>query len=375
MKILLTGGSTGGHFYPLIAVAESLYDRALQKKIIKPEIWYMDSSKYNPRALFDNDIQFIEVPAGKLRRYFSFLNFTDLFKTAIGIVLALINMWKLYPDVVFGKGGYSSFPALVAARFFGIPVVIHESDSRPGRVNAWAGKFAKRIAVSYPDAAEYFDSSKVAYTGNPIRREIRIPLNEGSHEQLGIDKTIPTLLILGGSQGSQLINDVILDSLPVLLEKYNIIHQTGRKNFAEVTRTAGVILANNKNSNRYKPLDYLNDLTIRLTSGAADLIVSRAGSTIFEIAAWQKPSIVIPISPAVSHDQTKNAFSYARAGACKVIEEHNLTTHVFIAEVENLMSNPAERKQLADNAGKFARLDSGDKIADVLLEIALEHEK
>ncbi|MBP9701744.1 MAG: UDP-N-acetylglucosamine--N-acetylmuramyl-(pentapeptide) pyrophosphoryl-undecaprenol N-acetylglucosamine transferase [Candidatus Pacebacteria bacterium] len=375
MKILLTGGSTGGHFYPLIAVAESLYDRALQKKIIKPEIWYMDSSKYNPRALFDNDIQFVEIPAGKLRRYFSFLNFTDLFKTAIGIVLALINMWKLYPDVVFGKGGYSSFPALVAARFFGIPIVIHESDSRPGRVNAWAGKFAKRIAVSYPDAAEYFDSSKVAYTGNPIRREIRIPLNEGSHEQLGIDKGIPTLLILGGSQGSQLINDVVLDSLPVLLEKYNIIHQTGRKNFAEVTRTAGVILTNNKNSNRYKPLDYLNDLTIRLTSGAADLIVSRAGSTIFEIAAWKKPSIVIPISPAVSHDQTKNAFSYARAGACKVIEEHNLTTHVFIAEVENLMSNRVERQQLADNAGKFARLDSGDKIADVLLEIALEHEK
>jgi UDP-N-acetylglucosamine--N-acetylmuramyl-(pentapeptide) pyrophosphoryl-undecaprenol N-acetylglucosamine transferase len=156
MKILLTGGSTGGHFYPLIAVAESLYDRANQKKIIKPEIWYMDSSKYNPRALFDNDIQYVEIPAGKLRRYFSFLNFTDLFKTATGIVLALINMWKIYPDVVFGKGGYSSFPALIAARFFGIPVVIHESDSRPGRVNAWAGKFAKRIAVSYPDAAEFF---------------------------------------------------------------------------------------------------------------------------------------------------------------------------------------------------------------------------
>lgn len=375
MKILLTGGSTGGHFYPLIAVAESLYDRALEKKIIKPEIWYMDSSKYNPRALFDNDIQYVEIPAGKLRRYFSFLNFTDLFKTGIGIILALINMWKIYPDVVFGKGGYSSFPALIAARFFGIPVVIHESDSKPGRVNAWAGKFARRIAVSYPDAAQYFDSSKVAYTGNPIRREIRIPLNEGSHEQLGIDKNIPTLLILGGSQGSQLINDVILDALPRLVEKYNVIHQTGRKNFAEVTRTAGVVLNGNQFSNRYKPLDYLNDLTIRLTSGAADLIVSRAGSTIFEIAAWKKPSIVIPISPAVSHDQTKNAFSYARAGACKVIEEHNLTTHVFTAEVDNLMQNKAERDILAQNAAKFARLDSGDKIADVLLEIALEHEK
>lgn len=375
MKILLTGGSTGGHFYPLIAVAESLYDRALEKKIIKPEIWYMDSSKYNPRALFDNDIQFVEIPAGKLRRYFSFLNFTDLFKTGTGIILALINMWKIYPDIVFSKGGYSSFPTLIAARFFGIPVVIHESDSKPGRVNAWAGKFAKRIAVSYPDAAEYFDSSKVAYTGNPIRREIRIPLAEGSHEQLGIDKNIPTILILGGSQGSQLINDVVIDSLPTLLQKYNIIHQTGRKNFAEVTRTAGVVLSGTEFTNRYKPLDYLNDLTIRLTSGAADIVVSRAGSTIFEIAAWKKPSIIIPISPTVSHDQTKNAFSYARAGACKVIEEHNLTTHVFIAEIENLMNNREERESLIAHAGKFARLDSGDKIADVLLEIALEHEK
>lgn len=374
MKILLTGGSTGGHFYPLIAVAESLYDRATQKKILKPELWYMDSSKYNPRALFDNDIQYIEVPAGKLRRYFSFLNFTDLIKTATGILLALINMWKIYPDVVFGKGGYSSFPALVAARFFGIPVVIHESDSTPGIVNKWAGKFAKRVAVSYPDAAKFFDQNKVAYTGNPIRREIRIPLSEGAHEQLGLDKNIPTILILGGSQGSVIMNDVLMDSLPTLLDSYQIIHQTGRKNFAEVTRTAGVILTGHAHSNRYKPLDYLNDLTMRLSAGAADLVISRAGSTIFEIAAWKKPSIIIPISPAVSHDQTKNAFSYARTGACKVIEEHNLSTHVFVSEINTLMSNKAELTDMSAKAGSFARLDSGEKIADVLLEIALQHE-
>lgn len=375
MKILLTGGSTGGHFYPLIAVAESLYDRALAKKVIKPELWYMDSSKYNPRALFDNDIQYIEIPAGKLRRYFSFLNFTDLFKTFTGILLALINMWKIYPDVVFGKGGYSSFPALFAARILGIPVVIHESDSKPGIVNKWAGKFAKRIAVSYPDASQYFDSSKVAYTGNPIRREIRIPLTESAHEQLGLDKNIPTILVLGGSQGSVIINDVLIDSLPTLLEKYQVIHQTGRKNFAEVTRTAGVILTGHAHSNRYKPLEYLNDLTMRLSAGVADLVISRAGSTIFEIAAWKKPSIIIPISQTVSHDQTKNAFSYAHTGACKVIEEHNLTSHVFLSEVSTLMENTAERDAMSAKAGAFARLDSGDKIADVLLEIALEHEK
>jgi len=375
MKILLTGGSTGGHFYPLIAVAESLYDRSNQKKIIKPELWYMDSSKYNPRALFDNDIQYVAVPAGKLRRYFSFLNITDLFKTFTGIILALINMWKIYPDVVFGKGGYSSFPPLLAARILGIPVVIHESDSTPGIVNKWAGKFARRVAVSYPDAAQYFDASKVAHTGNPIRREVRIPLTQEAHAQLGLDPHVPTLLILGGSQGSAIINDVVIDSLPTLVEKYQVIHQTGRNNFAEVTRTAGVVLEGNKNSARYKPLDYLNDLTMRLSAGAADLIVSRAGSTIFEIAAWKKPSIVIPISLAVSHDQTKNAFSYARTGACKVIEEHNLTTHVFIAEIDSLMQNKEEREAMSKHAGTFAHTDSGDKIADVLLEIALEHEK
>lgn len=375
MKILLTGGSSGGHFYPLIAVAESLYDRANEKKILKPEIWYMDATKYNPRALFDNDIQYVQVPAGKIRRYFSILNFFDLFRTLYGVFVALINMWKIYPDVVFGKGGYTSFPALLAARFFGIPVVIHESDSHPGRVNSWAGKFAKRIAVSYPEAVNFFDKTKVAYTGNPIRREIRIPISEKAHEQLGLDKSIPTILILGGSQGAQAINEVILDSLPDLLENYQIIHQTGRANFAEVTRTAGVVLGNNKNANRYKPLDYLNDLTMREAAGACDLVISRAGSTIFEIAAWKKPSIIIPISEKISHDQTKNAFAYARAGACKVIEEKNLSSHVFVSEINTLMKNKTELQTMSANAAKFSRLDSGDKIADVLLEIAIEHEK
>lgn len=375
MKILLTGGSTGGHFYPLIAVAESLYDRANDKTILKPDLWYMDSSKYNPRALFDNDIKYVQIPAGKLRRYFSFLNFTDLFKTGTGVMLALINMWKIYPDVVFGKGGYSSFPALLAARILGIPVVIHESDSRPGKVNAWAGKFAQRIAVSYPSAAEFFDSSKVAYTGNPIRREIRNPLTDKALEQLGLDPNIPTIFVLGGSQGAKTINEVVLDSLPVLLEKYQVIHQTGRANFAEVTRTAEVILTGHPHTARYKPIDYLNDLTMRLSAGGCELVVSRAGSTIFEIAAWGKPSIIIPISEQISHDQTKNAFAYARHGACKVIEEHNLTTHVFVSEITALLENKVLRDELATKAHSFARLDSSEKIADVLIEIALQHEK
>ena len=156
MKILFTGGGTGGHFYPIIAVAEAISERVTEKKILPPKLYYMASNKYNPRVLFDHEIEFVQVPAGKIRRYFSLLNLTDLFKTAYGCLRALSKMFSIYPDVVFSKGGFDSFPALVAARFLRIPVVIHESDSEPGRVNAWAGKFAKKIAVSYPDAAKFF---------------------------------------------------------------------------------------------------------------------------------------------------------------------------------------------------------------------------
>src|ERR1035437_10185213 len=149
MKILFTGGFTGGHFYPLIAVAEAVRERCKERKIIPPTMYYMAPNKYNARALFDNELEFVQIPAGKIRRYFSILNVTDLFKTAIGCVMALFKMYSLFPDVVFAKGGFASFPALFAAKMLRIPVIIHESDSKPGRVSAWAGKFAKRIAVSY----------------------------------------------------------------------------------------------------------------------------------------------------------------------------------------------------------------------------------
>ncbi len=179
MKILLTGGVTGGHFYPIIAGAEALRDLVEERRILPPELYFMSTVPYNERLLFENDIKFMSVAAGKRRRYFSFLNFTDLFKTASGCLSALIRMYSLYPDIVFGKGGYASFPALFAARILHIPVIIHESDSHPGRVNLWAGKFARKIAVSYPEAAKYFgakNQSKIAFTGNPIRPEVAKPL-------------------------------------------------------------------------------------------------------------------------------------------------------------------------------------------------------
>ena len=373
MKILLTGGGTGGHFYPIVAIAESIRKIAKEEKLLDASIYYMAPSPYNERILFENGILYRVSFAGKVRRYFSLLNVTDLVKTAFGVLKACFDVWSIFPDVVFGKGGYVSFPVLFAARLFRIPVVIHESDSHPGRVNLWAGKFAKRIALSYREAAQYFPAEKVAFTGNPIRKDIMEPIREGARDFLKLDTGVPVILILGGSQGSARINEVIMDILPELVKKYSVIHQTGKNNFDEMSNTAKVVLDKSLNHERYKPFDYLNALTLRMAAGSADIVISRAGSTIFEIAAWGIPSIIVPIPEGVSHDQTSNAFAYAASGACSVVEEVNLTPHIFISEIDRILNNPAIIEAMKKGAESFTHKDAAAKIAREIVNIALDH--
>ncbi len=374
MKILFTGGETGGHFYPIIAIAQALQDHAKIRKILPPKLYFMAPNKYNPRALFDNEIEFIKVPAGKMRRYFSILNFFDMFKTGFGVISAIFKLYSIYPDVVFGKGGYASFPALMAAKILKIPVIIHESDSSPGRVNAWAAKFAQKIAISYPEVGSHFKTEKVAFTGNPIRKEIVEPLKNGAAEFLGLEEKTPVILILGGSQGSQSINDIIIDSIGELVTRYQILHQTGRNNFDLVKNTTGIVLKSNPFSYRYHSFDYLNDLAMRMSAGISDLVISRAGSTIFEIATWGLPSIIIPLPKSISHDQEGNAFSYARVGACTVIEEHNLSSHILISEIDRIINTQSIKDRMRQGAKEFSHNDAASKIAEVILETALSHE-
>ncbi len=379
MKILLTGGGSGGHFYPIIAVAEELNNLVRENHLLRPEIFYMSTEAYNPGLLFENNIQFKQIMSGKIRRHMTpqniLLNFFDLFKIFFGSLSAIWTMFLIYPDVVFAKGGFATFPALLAARILRIPVVIHESDTEPGKVNAWAAKFAKKIAISYPDSAKYFKSEKTAYTGNPIRKELLESLSTGAHEFLHLEKDIPTIFILGGSQGAQFINEVVIDALPTLVSKYQIIHQVGKRNILTVQQTVEVILQNSEHRDRYKPFDYLNLLSMRMAAGAADVIISRAGSTIFEIASWAKPAIIVPIPEETSHDQRTNAYAYARTGSAEVIEEKNLTPHVLISEINRLISHPDIRAHMSESAKTFARRDSARLIAEEILEIALSHEK
>lgn len=375
MKIVLTGGGTGGHFYPLIAVTEEIRSLIREKKLISAQIYYFADKKYNQELLEKNDIKFVKIPAGTVRKYFSLSNFSGPFLLIGGILKALWKLFWIYPDVVFSKGGYVSVPTLWAARILRIPVIIHESDSHPGKANLWSGKFAVKIALSYPEAVKYFPPTKTAVTGNPIRQEILHPVKEGAHAFLELDKNIPIILVLGGSSGSQNINEVILKSLPTLLDNYQIIHQTGEANFDEIKERSRIIVNDEEKLKRYKPFAYLDDLSLRMAAGATSLIISRAGSAIFEIAYWEVPSIIIPIPEDVSHDQRTNAFTYARSGSAVVIEENNLSPSILISEINRLFENKELIDTMRQATKTFAKPGAGRVIADEIVNLALSHEE
>jgi UDP-N-acetylglucosamine--N-acetylmuramyl-(pentapeptide) pyrophosphoryl-undecaprenol N-acetylglucosamine transferase len=375
MKILLTGGGTGGHFYPLIAVAESINKIVKDEKLLPVQLFYMSDSPHDADMLLENNIEYIKISAGKSRRYFSILNFFDFFKTFFGVIDATIKVFNLYPDVIFSKGAYSSFPVLFAAKILRIPVVVHESDSAPGRTNAWAAKFAQRIAVSYPEAAKYFDSKKVAVTGNPVRKSIQmLPARDDARKFLNLMEDIPTILILGGSLGAKIINDQIMSILPALVEKYYVIHQVGKANIEEILGTSGVVLTDNKLKNRYRPFDYLDDLNMSMSAGASSLIVSRAGSAIFEIAYWGIPSIIIPIADTNGDHQRQNAYNYARSGGAIVIEEINLSPNILLSEITRIMDDNNLQKKMSEGAKSFIKGDAADLIAHEIIKIGLQHE-
>ena len=373
MKILFTGGGTGGHFYPIIAVAERVNELADREKLSGVKLYYMSNEEYDKKALFENGITFVMVPAGKLRIYPSIKNFFDMLKTAGGILTAIVKMFVIYPDVIFSKGAYASFPALMAARILRIPVVIHESDSAPGRVNKWAGKFAKRIAISFPEALEYFPKERTAWTGQPIRKELLQPAKEGPYEFFKLQKGIPTIFILGGSQGSAIINDAVLEALPVLLPNYQIIHQVGRANKDDVLKRISVILDDYEYKDRYHPIDLLSPVQMKMAAGAASVVISRAGSTIFEIACWGIPSILIPFNQSNGDHAKKNAFAYARAGGCTVLQEDNISPNILLNAINDIVLNENTHEAMRNAAKKWSRPDAAETIATEILDIAKSH--
>ena len=368
MKIGLVGGGTGGHFYPLVAVAHEL--NAVTEK---PELFYFGPSPYDKEMLKTYNISYQYCPAGKIRRYFSIQNFFDIFRSFFGLFVAVWKLYVIYPDVIFSKGGFTSVPVLTAAKFLRIPVVIHESDAVPGRANKLAMKQARYIGIAYDDAAQFFPAEKTALVGIPIRQEVK-NVSADPFTQLGIPNDKPLIYITGGSSGAERLNDIVFNSLKQLLPNYRIFHQTGTANVEDLRLLVQSLYKDSPDLGNYYIEGNVPAQTVAALMSAASLVITRAGSTtLFEIAYHGKPAIIIPIPEDVSRDQRTNAYAYARSGAASVIEEHNMTTSLFVQEINTIINDQNRRKTMSDAAKTMATEDAAKKISDLLISIGIEH--
>ena len=369
MKILFTGGGTGGHILPIIAVARELRKQAGKQL----EFLYMGpKDDFAEILLTQEGIKVYHTLAGKVRRYGGlktfFPNLVDtLIKTPLGIFQALSRMFLLSPDLIFSKGGYGSIPATIAGWILQIPIFLHESDTIPGLSNRIGGAFASRIFVAFPRTS-FFSAKKMTQVGNPIRKEILIGSKEEARELLKLRGDKPIILFLGGSQGAQRINDMLLVIVDEMLKDFEIIHQAGDKNFAQANQEAKVVISKER-SPYYHVVPFFKEPELRHVYAACDFIVSRAGSgSIFEIAALGKPSILIPLPEAAQNHQIQNAYEYANTGAAIVLEEANLTPHFFLEKLRYLLSNSQELAKMSAAALQFAKPDAATAIAQHLIE-------
>ena len=323
-RIVLTGGGTAGHVTPNIALLPKLKEEGY-------DIHYIGSYDGIERKLIEEfDIPYYGISSGKLRRYFDPKNFSDPLKVIKGYKEASALMKRLKPDVVFSKGGFVSVPVVLAAKRRGVPSIIHESDMTPGLANKICIPCAKKVCTNFPETLKNIPGNKAVLTGSPIRQE----LFEGNKEKgltfCGFDNKKPVLLIIGGSLGSQVVNEAVRSILPELLEQFQIIHLCGKdKVDSSLNGTKG-----------YVQFEYIKQELTDLFA-ASDLIISRAGANaICEILALRKPNILIPLSAAASRgDQILNANSFKKQGFSFVLPEEKLSSETLMKAVKEVYKN------------------------------------
>lgn len=376
LRIVLTGGSSGGHIYPLVAVA-----RALRQRIsLAPPERFQDSGpaflflgargSFAAAAMAEERVPVKYIAAGKWRRYFSWHNFTDIFKTPFGVLQALWHLFVFMPDAVFAKGGAASVPVVLAAWLYRIPVLIHDSDAAAGRANRFLARFASRIAIAYPSARTFFPSEKTVLTGNPVRAEITTGDAARGLAQYSLSAQKPVLLVLGGSQGAQVINKALLAILPTLLQKnIQVLHQTGSAHFDALVASVEAFGLKVGESG-YTPRPFFEAAELGDALACATLVLSRAGAgSIAELAARGKAAILVPLASAANDEQRLNAYDVAALGGALVVEEPNLGEHLLLEKIEKLLADAPLRATMGEKLSVFHRPDAADKIAEGLLTL------
>lgn len=374
LRVLLTAGGTGGHIYPIIAISSELQILA-GRKGIDLELRYLGSCGNYKELIEANGIKVQTVAESKLRRYFSLSNFIDAPKFVFSFFQALCKIYWFMPDLVFSKGGPGALAVILASRFYRIPVIIHESDSIPGLTNQISSKYAELITASFSSTGKYFADRETVVVGNPIRKNLIIGIENESQTKekrfLEFSSDLPLIIVMGGSQGSTRINEFILDNIQEILKITQVFHQTGKDNYNQIANEFEFIAKNipEEAKSRYKVIDYFEN-DIRGAMIAADAVVSRAGAgAIFEIAAFGKPSILIPLPEAAQNHQLANAYEYSSSGAAIVIEEENLLPNLFINTLQKLFKNPEESQKFSDNARKFSKPEAALNLAKIIIKL------
>ncbi|MBI1960963.1 MAG: UDP-N-acetylglucosamine--N-acetylmuramyl-(pentapeptide) pyrophosphoryl-undecaprenol N-acetylglucosamine transferase [Candidatus Liptonbacteria bacterium] len=377
LYIAVTGGGTGGHIYPLIAVIEELQGMAQTVGADARIRYFGEPIQY--RSLFAaRGVPVSFVVSSKLRAYASVMNALAPLLFAYGVLQALWKMYWFMPHVVFSKGGPGSLPVVFAARFYHIPIVVHESDVSPGRSTAIAARSAARILVSYDATRAYFPGREheVAVTGNPVRAFLArgAVSSADARRAFGLDPNtgLPVILVIGGSQGSARVNTFLLSVAEELVKSYQVLHQTGPANYAECEEglTAMTKFLSDEQKRRYKIIPYFEE-NVREAYAAADIIVARSGgSAIFEIAVAGKPAILIPLADAARNHQYQNAREYAKGGAAVVIEEDNLLASIFLNELRKIATSAEVRHAMGEAAKRFARPAAAAAVAQEILRVA-----
>lgn len=371
MRILLVGGGSGGHVFPLIAVYRKITEIAREKDIKDVEFLFMGPDNFSCDVFRKEGVKSHMVLSGKMRRYLSILNFLDIFKMPVGFVQAYLYILLFMPDVILARGGYGSVLPSVIGWVFRIPIVIHESDAVPGLANRILAHLAKIIIVSFDETASLFPAKKTAVIGNPIRRGLFENLPSNPREVLKVHSQRPLVLILGGSQGAEQINNLILLILPELIKRYEIIHQCGEGKTENMKKGSFMEISDTETRKLYHIYELLTEEELSGGYYLADLIISRAGSgAIFEIAASGKPSIMIPYNGGAGDHQQVNADSYAKTGAAVVLDKDNLMPHVLLNAIDSIISDPERSMKMKEAALKFSKLDAAEKIARAILALA-----
>ncbi|QXJ58408.1 undecaprenyldiphospho-muramoylpentapeptide beta-N-acetylglucosaminyltransferase [Enterococcus raffinosus] len=361
MRILVTGGGTGGHIYPALA-----FIRYVQKIQPDSEFLYVGTHRgLENKIVPETGISFKTIKIQGFKRKLSFDNLktVQLFLESIKRSKEILREFK--PDVVIGTGGYVSGSVVYAAARMKIPTIVHEQNSVPGITNKFLSRFADKVGICFPDAAQYFPENKTALVGNPRAQEVVTSGKSDVLEQYKLLPDTPTVLIFGGSQGALKINQAVIQALPKFSQKdYQVLYASGDRYYNEISEKIDV----EKISRNLSLQPYIKNMTDVMAN--VDLLIGRAGATsIAEFTALGLPAILIP-SPYVTNDhQTKNAQSLVNAGAVKMIADANLTGENLVEAVDEIMSNNEKREIMAKASRQEGIPDAAERMWSLVNEI------